>query len=83
MKIKQELLDLLVSYGMDSSEIEELVNRLVNNAEEFIRSKNDAKRQLEHNEVVKDGLLKTIDDADLRAKRSQTLLSKIIVMDEN
>ena len=81
MKIKQELLDLLVSYGMDSSEIEELAGRLINNAQEFIRARNDAQRQLEHTEIVKEGLLNTIKDAESRAARAETLLSKIVEND--
>lgn len=81
MKIKQELLNLLISYGMDSSEIEELAGRLINNAKEFIAAKENAQRQLEHTEVVKEGLLKTIKDAESRAVRAETLLSKIVEND--
>lgn len=78
MRIKQELLQLLTSYGMNEQEIAELAGRLVSNADEFIRAGNDAERQLEHNATVREGLLKTIGDAKKRAERAQNLISKII-----
>lgn len=77
MKVKKELNDILVSYGLTEDEITDLVERIDVSVRQFSDAKKQAERQLEHNEVVKAGLEATVLDATAREQRVKSLLTKI------
>lgn len=81
MNIKPEILNALYSVGITDSEIADLFSRLQNNYQEWSNTVVVTDQKIEHNDIVRQGLLQTKANSEVQRDAALGFINKLTVQE--